>query len=124
MASLLRSRQPIRSGLPGDASLDSTVLPSTSHNDKDSKGNAKSWFCRYRVVLILITSITLWDYIFANDGERTLVQGTVAKAPMGDIIYGAKSKGDDTARLVKEAIQIGFRHIATVCAYANDHETM
>lgn len=120
MASLLRSRQPIRSGLPGDASLDSTVL----HNDKETKGNAKPWFCSYRVVLILITSITLWNYIFAYDGERTLVQVTAAKATMGDIIYGAKSKGDDTARLVKEAIQIGFRHIATVCAYANDHETM
>ena len=38
----------------------------------------------------------------------------VTKAPMGTIIYGAKSKGEDTARLVKEAIQIGFRHIATV----------
>ena len=35
-------------------------------------------------------------------------------APMGKIIYGAKSKGDDTARLVTEAINSGFRHIATV----------
>ena len=36
---------------------------------------------------------------------------------MGDIVYGAKSKGDDTARLVKEAIQTGFRHIATMRDY-------
>lgn len=34
-------------------------------------------------------------------------------APMGKIIYGAKSKGVDTANLVKQAIQAGFRHIAT-----------
>ena len=40
-----------------------------------------------------------------------------SKAPMGDIIYGAKSKGEDTARLVKEAIQIGFRHVATVSSF-------
>lgn len=32
---------------------------------------------------------------------------------MGSIIYGAKSKGIYTAKLVKEAIQSGFRHIAT-----------
>eukprot|EP00581_Thalassiosira_minuscula_P031224 CAMPEP_0183785944 /NCGR_PEP_ID=MMETSP0739-20130205/66765_1 /TAXON_ID=385413 /ORGANISM="Thalassiosira miniscula, Strain CCMP1093" /LENGTH=342 /DNA_ID=CAMNT_0026029965 /DNA_START=401 /DNA_END=1429 /DNA_ORIENTATION=+ len=32
---------------------------------------------------------------------------------MGRIVYGAKSKGEDTAELVKEAIQSGFRHVAT-----------
>mmetsp|Transcript_10293 Transcript_10293/g.18066 ORF Transcript_10293/g.18066 Transcript_10293/m.18066 type:complete len:383 (-) Transcript_10293:165-1313(-) len=34
-------------------------------------------------------------------------------ASMGRIVYGAKSKGEDTAELVKEAIQSGFRHVAT-----------
>lgn len=34
-------------------------------------------------------------------------------APMGSIIYGAKSKGDETSKLVSEAIKAGFRHIAT-----------
>jgi len=34
-------------------------------------------------------------------------------ASMGSIVYGAKSKGEDTAELVKEAIQSGFRHVAT-----------
>ena len=43
-----------------------------------------------------------------------------SRAPMGSIIYGAKSKGDDTARLVKEAIQSGFRHIATVRRWMPD----
>ena len=44
----------------------------------------------------------------------------VKKASMGSIVYGAKGKGEDTARLVKEAIDAGFRHIATVrfvCKY-------
>jgi hypothetical protein len=39
---------------------------------------------------------------------------TTQRAEMGRIIYGAKSKGEDTARLVTQAIQSGFRHIATV----------
>lgn len=34
-------------------------------------------------------------------------------APMGTIIYGAKSKGDETDKLVGQAINAGFRHIVT-----------
>ena len=34
-------------------------------------------------------------------------------AEMGTIVYGAKSKGDETDKLVTQAISAGFRHIAT-----------
>ena len=54
----------------------------------------------------------------AADGKEVASANPAAaaggRAPMGSIVYGAKSKGGDTARLVKEAIQSGFRHIATV----------
>ena len=45
--------------------------------------------------------------------ESNSTSATLAPAPMGSIVYGAKSKGDDTARLVTKAIEAGFRHIAT-----------
>jgi hypothetical protein len=47
---------------------------------------------------------------------------TKRRADMGKIIYGAKGKGEDTARLVKLAIQSGFRHIATVSVVSESAE--
>lgn len=123
MTTLLRSRQP-RSGSPNNVSLDPSSLATVSQqNDRDthgSKGNTtKSLFHRYRILIALIISIVFWNFIFANQDSQTssILPQETTKAPMGDIIYGSQSKGEDTARLVKEAIQTGFRHIATVCVF-------
>ena len=107
-------------------------------NDDDAKEvkykenpTSKSIYQRIKVQLIIYTicSILLCSIIYmysspSNDDGGKLdvsiseISPTVEKhqqlAPMGKIIYGAKSKGDDTARLVTEAINSGFRHIATV----------
>ena len=97
------------------------------------KGNttSNSIYQRIKAQLIIYTicSILLCSIIYmfsspSNDDEGKVgvsiqeISPTVEKhqllAPMGKIIYGAKSKGDDTARLVQKAIDAGFRHIATV----------
>ena len=52
----------------------------------------------------------LFDELALPTLQRT---GFALHAPMGSIVYGAKSKGGDTAKLVTQAIQSGFRHIAT-----------
>lgn len=111
MAGFLRSRLTIRSDAPGHVPLPIVSQPQ-SKDTNHTKGSTSPLIYRYRTAIVLLSSILLWNYIFASEkGESILPQ---AKAPMGDIIYGAKSKGEDTASLVKEAIQTGFRHIATV----------
>ena len=116
----LRLRQPTRSHKLPDAPLGSSSLPPVSQQngkdtaDESNKSKSKFFLCD-RTLVVLLSCIIFWSSIFAfvNDkGDIPTVQ--VTKAPMGTIIYGAKSKSDDTARLVKEAIQVGFRHIATV----------
>jgi hypothetical protein len=122
----IRSRQAARSS----ESEPSLLFPQISDSNADSKRNPKPFYRRYRAVFILLSCILFWHYTFAirrdsssdrssNGSNGTAIEGQVAKAPMGTIVYGAKSKGEDTARLVKEAIQIGFRHIATVSIYVS-----
>ena len=104
-------------------------------NDDDAKEvkykenpTSKSIYQRIKAQLIIYTicSILLCSIIYMysspinDDGGKVdvsipeLTPTEKDFAPMGEIIYGAKSKGDDTARLVTEAINSGFRHIATV----------
>eukprot|EP00986_Skeletonema_menzelii_P021537 scaffold34856_cov166-Skeletonema_menzelii.AAC.1 len=70
-----------------------------------------------RIVVICLSScIVLLFFLFSNnlfvtngevDSEDSIL------APMGTIVYGAKSKGNNTDKLVAQAINAGFRHIAT-----------
>lgn len=104
-------------------------------NDDDAKEvkykenpTSKSIYQRIKAQLIIYTicSILLCSIIYMysspsnDDGGKVdasipeLASTEKDFASMGKIIYGAKSKGDDTARLVTEAINAGFRHIATV----------
>lgn len=108
----------------------------------NNKGNSKSFFGQNKGQIIILLSI-LFSFIFIgaktniiNNAQHMLPLSSAyskkhpngkgkkwtsmnvkppakSMAPMGGIIYGAKGKGEDTSRLVKEAIQSGFRHIAT-----------
>jgi diketogulonate reductase-like aldo/keto reductase len=114
MAGFLRSRLTVRPD-PSHVPLPVISHPQSKETNHAKEGSITPLIYRYRTAIVLLSSILLWKYIFANDNrnEESDLQAKT-KAPMGDIVYGAKSKGDDTARLVKEAIQSGFRHIATV----------
>lgn len=108
---------------------------SSTHNnidddDEANKGNRKSYIQRIKAQLIIysccfILACTL-IYMYSSggsDNQQQLDTTTIPKlkikvapppkALTGRIIYGAKSKGDNTAKLVKESIESGFRHIAT-----------
>ncbi|KAL3782818.1 hypothetical protein ACHAWO_005731 [Cyclotella atomus] len=113
MAGFLRSRLTARPD-PSHVPLPVISHPQSKEINHAKEGSITPLIYRYRTAIALLSSILLWNYIFANDNrnEESDLQAKT-KAPMGDIVYGAKSKGDDTARLVKEAIQSGFRHIAT-----------
>lgn len=140
MPPLLRSRQPPQAVLP----TTSASAPAGERMDEEAnKGNTKSFYERNRAQLVILLSVLVCSIIALgaktnkiivatradahlattrksgksdrSDAPKLSIQAAPQRAPMGSIIYGAKSKGDDTARLVKEAIQAGFRHIATVC---------
>ena len=73
---------------------------------------------RPRILVICFSScVVLFFFFFLS--HNLLVTNDEADsednklAPMGTIVYGAKSKGDDTDKLVAQAITAGFRHIAT-----------
>lgn len=130
--SLLRSRQPA-------SDTSGTNLPPNHRGDpfdeEADKGNAKSFLERNKAQIVIFLGVPLWCCIFlaikthgvrtkrdvasrrygpgeVRDAKPKVIE--LQRAPMGSIIYGAKSKGGNTAKLVKEAIQSGFRHIATV----------
>ncbi|KAL7550544.1 hypothetical protein ACHAWF_013763 [Thalassiosira exigua] len=129
---LLRARQSRPSGDAGRAP------DSHPRDDEASKGNKKSAVDRNRARITVVASLLCLGIslgvrtgVVAINGDQVLrrggTRGTVVidqkpvqiklppikRALMGRIIYGAKSKGENTAKLVKEAIQSGFRHIAT-----------
>mmetsp|Transcript_1703 Transcript_1703/g.3733 ORF Transcript_1703/g.3733 Transcript_1703/m.3733 type:complete len:384 (+) Transcript_1703:114-1265(+) len=126
---LIRSRQPKSGGAL------KVLVTKGSHGDEEAnKGNEKSFFERNKAQLIVILSVVVCCIVLAiktdiinTKNVTSLSSGSgvdknpnlnlklikLQLAPMGSIIYGAKSKGEDTAKLVKEAIQSGFRHIAT-----------
>ena len=137
---VLRSRQP-RS--ENEANHDDAAKNNDGADGREKdKGNAKSSFERnkaqIRIILVTLlccivvvvktkiihardappsplSSDAYGDNAGKNDGNTARRRNPAANpVPMGAIIYGAKSKGDDTAKLVKDAIQAGFRHIATV----------
>lgn len=69
----------------------------------------------FSALVVLIVGYDSLNPLFDELALPTTLQRTkfAHQAPMGSIVYGAKSKGDDTAKLVTQAIQSGFRHIAT-----------
>ncbi len=66
--------------------------------------------CLGMLSILFILSDNLRADFVLNDGDP----GADKKyAQMGSIVYGAKSKGDETGKFVTQAIRAGFRHIAT-----------
>mmetsp|Transcript_22606 Transcript_22606/g.47640 ORF Transcript_22606/g.47640 Transcript_22606/m.47640 type:complete len:383 (-) Transcript_22606:391-1539(-) len=124
----LRSRQP-KSDSAGTNPL--IIHRDSYYYDKTSKGNAESFCRRNKAQVIIIIAIVLCSIFLAiktnlinhsdvtSNQENNVNEGVnvnqlkLQLAPMGSIVYGAKGKGKDTAKFVKEAIQSGFRHIAT-----------
>ena len=100
-----------------------------NQNDEANKGNQKSFIQRNKAPLITMITLVLFLHTCTSIFTTHTLSLNIIKeipalmsikkktedmaAPMGEIIYGAKSKGDDTAKLVTQAIQTGFRHIAT-----------
>ena len=60
-------------------------------------------------ILFILSSNLRADFV-SNDGDP---DADKKFAQMGSIVYGAKSKGDETGKFVTQAISAGFRHIAT-----------
>ena len=118
---LLRSRVPVRSSESTDSSALLFVLQD-SIKDNANKRTGKTWIRRYGIRMLVLLSMVFYYFTIIVSGDPIVIASStnesltsyVVKAPIGDIVYGAKSKGDDTARYVTEAIQAGFRHIATV----------
>jgi len=117
---LLRSRVPTRSSESTDSSA-LLVVMQVSSKENANKRTGK-WIRRCGIRTLVFLSVVFY-YIrnIVSGGQNSITSSnnktptsSVVKAPMGGIVYGAKSKGDDTARYVMEAIQTGFRHIATV----------
>jgi diketogulonate reductase-like aldo/keto reductase len=118
MASL-RSRQV---GLSGNKSCPNDNRSRNSDiGDKEvtGRGRRKALFLRKNLPIVICLGILSILFIFCgnlradfvlNDGDP----GADKKyAQMGSIVYGAKSKGDETGKFVTQAISAGFRHIAT-----------
>ena len=61
-------------------------------------------------ILFILSSNLRADLVILNDNGDSDADKF---AQMGSIVYGAKSKGDETGKFVTQAISAGFRHIAT-----------
>ena len=123
---IMRSRQPRN---PGDASEIYDYDDEANKGNKRIKTHVTCCCCILPLPLLLSTLVFCIILVGVkthlklqmNDSSKMVVPTIKLPPPppppkmaeMGSIIYGAKSKGGDTARLVKEAIQAGFRHIAT-----------
>lgn len=108
-------------GGPSDNSSKIHVDTISDVRESQDKQKRKTGFliCKQHrriIVVCLSTCIVMLFFLFSNNlfvanGEVDSEDSNLA--PMGTIVYGAKSKGDDTDKLVKQAINAGFRHIAT-----------
>jgi len=100
--------------------LMSRVVSASRPTEYNPSGRRQSSPCRHRHIATRVASALALAFIFGWNNMNLSVERTIStyttkqRAEMGSIIYGAKSKGEDTARLVTQAIQSGFRHIATV----------
>jgi hypothetical protein len=65
------------------------------------------------VFILRLNNVNPWSELMKPE-DMIGTSTTKHRAQMGSIVYGAKGKGEDTAKLVLQAIQSGFRHIATV----------
>jgi diketogulonate reductase-like aldo/keto reductase len=122
----MRSRQPRN---PGDEPENCDPDDEANKGNKRIKTHVTCCCCILPLPLLLSTLVFCIILVGVkthlklqmNDSSKMVVPTIKLPPPppppkmaeMGSIIYGAKSKGEDTARLVKEAIQAGFRHIAT-----------
>lgn len=115
MASL-RSRQV---GLSGNKTCPNDNRSKNS-DDKEvtDRGKRKALLLRTNLPMIICLGMLSILFILSSNLRADLVLrgDPVAdkKFPqMGSIVYGAKSKGDETGKFVTQAIRAGFRHIAT-----------
>ena len=115
MASL-RSRQV---GLSGNKTCPNDNR-SRNSDDKEvtDRGKRKALLLRTNLPMIICLGMLSILFILSSNLRADLVLrgDPVAdkKFPqMGSIVYGAKSKGDETGKFVTQAIRAGFRHIAT-----------
>jgi diketogulonate reductase-like aldo/keto reductase len=130
--SFLRSRQGGLSGneTPNDFGRNNHIFHldniSDDRTEVKEKGKSKKAFIRknwsqiFALVILLcivlfmcrnnlrVTPSSFFDIYNEKGGS-----GSIHLAPMGTIVYGTKSKGEDTGKLVTLAIKAGFRHIAT-----------
>jgi len=114
----LRSRQGVLNSDSGDPNNKSkTHVENISDVSEDKQKRKTGSFIRKYCMFCLLSSIVLMFFFFSTNLSVTHdeVDSEVSKklAPMGTIVYGAKSKGNDTDKLVAQAINAGFRHIAT-----------
>ncbi len=130
----MRRQRAIVANLGKERSALMSRVDSASRPTKcNPSGRRQSSPCRHRHMATRVASALALAFIFGWNNmkpsvERIMTEHTIRtsstkqRAEMGRIIYGAKSKGEDTARLVTQAIQSGFRHIATVSIIkSNEH---
>ncbi len=79
---------------------------------KTGSFSRKHWFCLSSCIVLMFFFLSN-NLVVTHDDVESKVSTKKKLAPMGTIVYGAKSKGEDTAKLVAQAINAGFRHIAT-----------
>jgi len=124
MAALMRSNRSNNNTLHSHINGRGSSTHNNINDDEANKGNRKSYIQRIKAQLVIYTCCFLLActlmYIYSSGSQDATTMPKLkikvappSKALPGRIIYGAKSKGDDTAKLVKQAIQSGFRHIAT-----------
>lgn len=117
----LRSRHGVlngRSGVHVNPITHVENIPDVSEVPQDKQKRKTGSFSRNHCLSCLSSCILLMFFFFSNnlvvthdDVDSKVI--TKKLAPMGTIVYGAKSKGNDTDKLVAQAINAGFRHIAT-----------
>lgn len=121
MTLLFRSRQ---GGLSGGSNNNIFHLENISYGS-DVKDKAKRTLIRKNRPKIIVISFLLCIVLFLYGHNLSVTPSSFYNiyhqhvdsggklAPMGTIVYGAKSKGDETDKFVTLAIKAGFRHIAT-----------
>lgn len=83
------------------------------------RGKRKALLLRTNLLIIICLGMLSILFILSDNLRADFVLNDVDPgadkkyAQMGSIVYGAKSKGDETGKFVTQAISAGFRHIAT-----------
>eukprot|EP00815_Leptocylindrus_aporus_P009946 CAMPEP_0116069448 /NCGR_PEP_ID=MMETSP0322-20121206/12310_1 /TAXON_ID=163516 /ORGANISM="Leptocylindrus danicus var. apora, Strain B651" /LENGTH=346 /DNA_ID=CAMNT_0003556847 /DNA_START=1 /DNA_END=1041 /DNA_ORIENTATION=+ len=106
--------------------MESMSPPTINRYTSTRRGQSKRLLpCRSntKLILCILCGLVLGYNFRPSMDVNATSSASKTPADIGRIVYGAKNKGDETAKYVSMAIDAGFRHIATASMHADYQES-